>query len=136
MLSFFYDVLLLLYALCLLPKLLWERCFHGKYKESLKARLGMSLPKIEIPQGKKLLWIHAISMGETRAVIPLYQLLRQRHPDMLFAISSTTEAGHAEAKRCMPEAIAHFYLPFDFSWNMKRCIKELQPSYLLLVESD
>lgn len=136
MLSFFYDGLLFLYALCLLPKIIWERCVHGKYRETLKARLGLSLPKIEIPPGKKVVWIHAISMGETRAILPLYRLLCQRHPELLIVISSTTETGYAEAKRSLPEAALHFYLPFDFSWNMKRCVRRLHPSYLILVEAD
>ena len=134
--SLLYNGALLLYALCFLPKMLWQWCVRGKYHESFLARLGFALPQIEIPPGKKLLWIHAVSMGETRAVIPLYQLLRQSYPDLLIAISSTTETGHREAKRYMPEASAHFYLPFDFSWIMKKYIDHLRPSYLLLVESD
>jgi 3-deoxy-D-manno-octulosonic-acid transferase len=75
-------------------------------------------------------------MGETRAVIPFFRLLRKEYPDALIAISSTTETGHAEAKRSMPEAAAHFFLPLDFSWVVKRVMKRIHPNALILCESD
>jgi 3-deoxy-D-manno-octulosonic-acid transferase len=136
MLSFFYDVILVLYALCILPRFLWQWCILGKYRETLKQRFGFTLPQVNLFPGEKLLWIHAISMGETRAIIPLFYRLRTEFPHLKIVISSTTETGHAEAKRSMPEAAAHFFLPFDFSWNIKKFMRHLRPSYLLLVESD
>lgn len=136
MFSFLYHFILFIYALCLLPKVLWQWCVLGKYRETLRQRFGLVLPEVTLPPGKKLLWIHAISMGETRAVIPLFRLIRECYPDLYIVISSTTETGHAEAKRSMPQAEAHFFLPFDFSWIIKKFMRKLTPSYLILVESD
>src|SRR5690348_14595786 len=116
MLSFLYNCILFLYALCILPKFLWQWCIVGKYRESLKQRLGIVLPSITLAPGEKIFWIHAISMGETRAVIPLFHLLHKQFPDVKILLSSTTETGHEEAKRSLPEAASHFFLPFDFSW--------------------
>lgn len=136
MLSFLYNCALFLYAVCTLPKFLWQWCILGKYRETLKQRFGLKLPAITVSPEEKLLWIHAISMGETRAIIPLFRLIRLQYPDLKIVISSTTETGHAEAKRSMPEAACHFFLPFDFSWNVRKFMRHLRPSYLLLVESD
>ncbi len=136
MLNLLYDIILVLYALCILPRFLWQWCILGKYRETLKQRFGFTLPQVRVLPGEKLLWIHAISMGETRAIIPLFHRLRTEFPDLKIVISSTTETGHAEAKRSMPEAAAHFFLPFDFSWNIKKFMRHLRPTYLLLVESD
>jgi 3-deoxy-D-manno-octulosonic-acid transferase len=126
MLSFLYNCVLILYALCTLPKW-WGKGKYTRRKE---------LPRVSLQNGQKLLWIHAVSLGETRAVIPLYQQFRARFPDLKIVISSTTETGHAEAKKSMPDAACHFFLPFDLSWTMRKLLQQLRPSYLLLVESD
>ncbi|MFI5334976.1 MAG: 3-deoxy-D-manno-octulosonic acid transferase, partial [Chlamydiales bacterium] len=108
----------------------------GKYRETLKQRFGLKLPDVSLLPGEKLLWIHAVSMGETRAVIPLFRLIRAQFPHVKIVISTTTETGHAEARRSMPEAKSHFFLPFDFSWIIKKFMRHLRPSCLILVESD
>ena len=131
-----YNCVLFLYALGIIPKILWQRYMHGKYKGSLKARLGLTLPSIDQDSSKPLLWIHTISMGETRAAIPFFRLLRQRCPHFRIVISSTTDTGHAEAKRSMPEASAHFLLPLDFPWIVKKFLKFLNPLALIFVEGD
>jgi 3-deoxy-D-manno-octulosonic-acid transferase len=75
-------------------------------------------------------------MGETRAVIPLFRLIRKAYPNAAVIISSTTETGHAEAKRSMPDANAHFFLPLDFSWVIRRIMHQVKPNTLILCESD
>lgn len=136
MFSAIYNGAMLLFALLFLPKLLWQRIAHGKYKESFADRLGFRLPQFSPSEDQKVIWIHAISMGETRAIIPLYHLLRQNNPNAAVVISSTTETGHAEAKRSMPDANAHFYLPLDLSWIIRRLVKRVRPQILILCESD
>jgi 3-deoxy-D-manno-octulosonic-acid transferase len=136
MIKWVYNGALFLYALCILPKILWQRCVHGKYKESFKARLGLSLPSIDTTSTKPLIWIHTVSMGETRAAIPFFRLLRKHYPHMRIGISSTTQTGHAEAKRSMPEAEAHFFLPFDFPWTVRKFLEHLKPACLIFVEGD
>jgi len=108
----------------------------GKYRESLQARLGFSLPPVSWPKGAFVIWIHAVSIGETRAVLPLYRLLRKNYPQAVVIVSSTTETGHLEAKRNMQEASAHFFLPLDFSWIIRKVVRHFSPNQLILVESD
>jgi 3-deoxy-D-manno-octulosonic-acid transferase len=136
MFSFVYNLSLLLLALLMLPKLLWQWCVHGKYRQNLKARLGISLPSFTPQKGQEVIWIHAVSMGETRAVILLFRKIRAAYPNSAVLISTTTETGHAEAKRSMPEADAHFFLPIDFSWSIRSVMQHLQPTRLILCESD
>ena len=136
MFSLFYDFCLILFGIIALPKLLWQWGLLGKYRESLSARLGIALPTFSPKKGQKVIWIHSISMGETRAVIPLFRQIRKSHPEAAIVISTTTETGQAEAKRSMPEAHAHFFLPLDFSWVIRRVIDRIQPDMLILCESD
>ncbi len=134
MFSFFYDIALFILAIIALPKMLWQYVVKDKYRKGLGSHLGVKLPIF--PTDKKVIWIHAVSMGETRAVIPFFHLVRKKCPDALIAISSTTETGHAEARRSMPEAAAHFFLPLDFSWIIRRAMKTIHPDTLVLCESD
>lgn len=131
MFSLAYNFCLILFALFSLPKI-----FRGKYKNSWKERLGISLPEFSPKKGQKVIWIHSISMGETRAIIPLFRQIRETYPDAAVVISTTTETGQAEAKRSMPDAHAHFYLPLDFSWTIRRLLDQIKPTTLILCESD
>lgn len=136
MFSLIYNTILILLAILALPKLLWQWFILGKYRESLKERLGLTLPSFTPKEGQEVIWIHAVSMGETRAVIPLYRLIRKSYPEAAVVISTTTETGGSEAKRSMPDADAHFFLPLDFSWIIRRLFKQIRPTALILCESD
>lgn len=124
------NLVLILFGI---PWLLWQYAFRAKYRSSLKERLGLILPPAF---SKKVIWIHTVSMGETRAAASLYQALRKAYPDTPFVVSTTTETGQAEAKRSLPNADAYFYLPLDISWIVAKLICRLQPSVLILVEGD
>lgn len=134
--TFFYDLILLLLGLIALPKILWQWLRHGKYKESLKARLGLQLPSIHSVKTGPLIWMHMVSVGETRAASSLFEKLQQALPDARVVISSTTKTGHDEAKRTLRGADSYFFLPLDLSWIIKKVMKRLRPSVLILVESD
>lgn len=136
MFSIFYDLILFVLAILALPKLLWQWFVLGKYRESLRERLGITLPSFFPQKGQRVIWIHAVSMGETRAVIPLFHMIRRAYEDAAIVISTTTETGNAEAKRSMPEADAHFFLPLDFSWIIRKLFNRIRPSTLIMCESD
>ncbi len=132
MFSFFYDSCLTLLGLCAIPKLLFS---WSKYKGSILCRLGLKIPNLPL-SSDLVIWIHAVSAGETRASIALVNQLQKNFPHAQIVISNTTYTGHMEAKKSLPQAKVHFFLPLDFSWIMRRLVKRISPSMLLLVESD
>ncbi len=136
MMTLFYDFILFLLALFSLPKLLWGLIRYGKYRSSLLARLGIGLPDFSSKSDRLVVWIHSVSVGEAKAAAPLFKLIKTKYPEAQILVSSTTETGHGEAKRSMPGAAHYFFLPFDFSWIIKKTIKRLCPDALILVESD
>lgn len=136
MFSLFYNFCLFLLGILALPKLFWDYLVHKKYRQSLKSRLGYDLPPFSSPPSQPVIWIHNVSVGETRAIIPLYKKIQQEMPDATFIVSSVTETGHAEAKRSLATAKVHFYLPLDFSWIIKKVVKKYHPDLLLLVEGE
>ncbi|MBS0616106.1 MAG: 3-deoxy-D-manno-octulosonic acid transferase [Verrucomicrobia bacterium] len=116
-----YNTILLL----LLPLWLWKE----KKRARLAERIGLKLPSLPLAD----IWIHAVSMGETRAVITLVAELQKTHS---IVFSTTTETGLAAAQKLFPNIAGHFLLPIDFSWNIRRLRKKIQPNLLILVESD
>ena len=124
-----YNITIHLLALVYLPKLIYQRLRFGKYRHNLLYKLGLKLPK-PIQSKKPLIWIHACSLGETKAASTLASYF---HADLV--ISSTTETGHECAKKLLPHA-THVYLPFDFPWAIKRLFRRIKPDLLILVESD
>lgn len=121
-----YDFILHLYAL---------GAVLSKRRKNLGARLGKNFP--EIHKGKdRLVWIHAVSFGETKAIAPLIKLLRQSHPQLKILLSSATETGHNEGKKTIPEANWHVYLPFDFAYIIKPIVKRVAPDLVVLTETD
>ncbi|MBS0622861.1 MAG: 3-deoxy-D-manno-octulosonic acid transferase [Verrucomicrobia bacterium] len=80
-------------------------------------------------------WIHAVSLGEAKAVIPLVERLQEHDSKIRIVISSVTETGHAEVKRSMP-GVAAIYLPLDMRWLMERAVKKITPDLFLLSETD
>ena len=135
MLYFFYDFIQCVLLLLILPKILWQNVFYGKFKHCMASYLTLSLPQVAVKKGRVFL-IYAVSMGETRAAVSLFQQIKKKYPKDLFYILSRTETGHEEAKKSMKEADGHFLLPIDFSWSMKRFLKRLQPDVVILIESD
>lgn len=124
-----YNLLLILGSFFAIPKWLLQK----KYRGTILMRLGLRLPP---PSGKSSIWIHMVSMGETKIMAPIYKKLRQNYPEVPIFLSTTTTTGQAEAKRSLPNADAYFLLPLDFSWIMHRLVKRLKPQLLILSESD
>lgn len=125
-----YNLILLLGALGMMPKWLLQK----KYQGSLKQRLGFRLP----PKANTIptIWIHMVSVGEAKAITPIYLRLKEKYPTGAFYLSTTTKTGQEEIKRSFPEAFAHFYLPLDLSWIMKKLVNRLKPDLFVLSEGD
>lgn len=136
MFKFIYNLTLLLYTVVCFPKFLWEAVRHRKHRKSFLEKLGFKIPTFNLPADSIRIWVHSISMGETKAVAPLVEQIRKQMPQASIVISTTTETGLGEAKRSMPELNHYFYLPLDFSWTMKKLVQRIKPDLLILVESD
>lgn len=131
--TFLYDLTLYLLFILSFPKLLFDYLFKKKYRKSLFARIVPDVPK-EIK--KPLIWLHAVSMGETKALSTLVPHVRKAHPDAFIYVTTITETAQEEAKKRIPDADAIGFLPLDFSWIIRGFVQKLQPDLLILVEGD
>lgn len=134
-LTVFYELALWILALIMFPKMIYQMIMLKKYRKTFFKRFGYGFPTID-KAGRPLVWIHAISFGETKAVAPLVKKIKENFGNPIVLISSITETGHAEAKRIIPEADYHVFLPFDFYFIMKRIMKKAAPDWVFLCETD
>lgn len=135
LLPIIYDLLLIILALFASPIVLYRVIFKKKYRASFWQRLGFSFPVID-KGSRPLIWIHAVSVGETKAVSNLVKSIKKEWNNPIILISSVTETGHAEAKRCLSFADYHVYLPLDFRWLIGPIVRKVRPDFVILTESD
>lgn len=132
---FVYTLLLTLGFLALLPRFLFDAFRHGKYVAGFRQRLG-SLSEIE-SKGRPVVWIHCVSVGESQAARPLVRGLRQRFPEHVLVVSTTTLTGqNLAAELFKGEAAKVFYFPFDWRWTVRRALKAIKPFAVLIMETE
>jgi len=130
-----YSFLLTVGFLLLLPRFLLDALRHGKYVAGFRERLG-SLPSLA-NNGRPVVWLHCVSVGETQAARPLVQGIRQRFPDHLLVISTITLTGQTLARELFKsDATKIFYFPFDWRQTVRRTLRRIKPSVVLLVETE
>lgn len=130
-----YDGVLLLLGLAITPRVLYQMVFRRKYIDSLLLRTAGHFPAIN-KNGRPLVWVHAVSVGEIKAVTALIKVMRKRLDNPYILVTTVTETGQAEARRSLRDADLHMYLPLDFSWNVKRVFEKVKPDVVLLCETD
>lgn len=97
--------------------------------------MGLNFPHIKA-EGRFIIWIHAVSVGETKAIYSLLRILKKQHDNPYIIISSITETGHIEAKKSITCADLHIYLPFDLSWIIHPIVKSIRPNLVIISETD
>jgi 3-deoxy-D-manno-octulosonic-acid transferase len=128
-----YSLLLSLGLIVLIPYFLFQALAHGKYIAGLRQRLG-SLPPTN---GKPVIWLHCVSVGETQAARPLAQRVKQQFPHHALVVSTITLTGQKLARdvfRTQAESV--FYFPFDWRWSVRRALKKINPAAVLLMETE
>jgi len=131
----FYSLLLTVGSVLALPWFLWKGRSSGKYLRTFRERMGR-LPVYLNVDGDRSLWIHAVSVGEVLAARPLVPVLRERFPGHRIFLSTTTMTGNAVAKKSVRGIDGLFYAPLDFPHPVRRALEVLNPSLLVLVETE
>lgn len=136
MILFFYNLALFAAILVASPWWLWRMATTHKYREGLAARLGRVPNRLVTLRGQRpLVWIHAVSVGEVLSASRLVKSLDAALPNYCIIVSTTTRTGQALAReRFGPERV--FYCPLDLPWAVLDYCHALQPSLLVLVETE
>ncbi|MBF0621977.1 MAG: 3-deoxy-D-manno-octulosonic acid transferase [Magnetococcales bacterium] len=130
-----YNIVLTLVLIIGLP--FWiKRAYNPKYRGTIRRRLSLDLPTLRGSPDHPMIWIHAVSVGETLAARPLIQAIAHRFPDHRIALSTVTRTGQKIAREKILEADQTLYLPLDFSWMTARIVRQLRPSLVIIMETE
>lgn len=126
-----YSLLLRLLTLPIMAYTAWQghrQHAHGYFRQ----RMGL------YAQGGKAvdLWLHAASIGEVNALLPLVHLLKQQWPEKHILISTTTPTGGQVVQRQFGEDVSHAYLPIDWPGAVTRFIEHFCPSSAIIMETE
>jgi len=126
-----------LVVLALLPwallHLLWRARRQPAYLEHWGERFGR-FPQRN-PAGP-LIWLHAVSVGETRAAQPLVAALRARHPGHRILITHMTPTGRETSEAIFGDTVERCYLPYDTPWAMRRFLRCFRPVVGVIMETE
>jgi 3-deoxy-D-manno-octulosonic-acid transferase len=116
------------------PWWLWR---IGRYRIGLPERLGRVPDALRAAvAGKRVVWVHAVSVGEVLAVERLIAELRAAlGQGWVIAVSTTTATGQKIARERLPSSPV-FYFPLDFAFAVRAWLRALQPELMVLVESE
>jgi 3-deoxy-D-manno-octulosonic-acid transferase len=134
--SFLYSVALAVGMLASLPYWLFQMARHGKYRQGLAERLGWLPSRLRLPgKQERVIWVHAVSVGEVVTVAGLLEELQRRCPQHRIFVSTTTDTGQALARKRFGEENV-FYFPMDFAFAIRPYLQALRPQMVVIAETE
>jgi 3-deoxy-D-manno-octulosonic-acid transferase len=130
-----YSLALSLLFLALLPYFVYQAARHGKYAGSFTERLGW-LPESMRGDGRRTIWIHAVSVGEFVAATPLIERLKSNLPSNRIVVSTATLTGQRLARSHPNLFGCVFYFPFDWKFSVRRALARVNPSVVIILETE
>jgi 3-deoxy-D-manno-octulosonic-acid transferase len=112
--------------------LLWRARRQPEYRRHWAERLGM----IDLPDHRPLIWLHAVSVGETQAAKPLVQALLERHPDHALLLTHATPTGRATGAEIFGDRVMQAYLPYDLPWLVGTFLDRARPRVGIFMETE
>ncbi len=87
-------------------------------------------------RGRKVIWFHAASVGEVKALSVIIPQVRRNHPEYELVVSTLTKTGKADAEKILKGAGLVFFVPVDLKRFVRRTIRRIKPVALILVETE
>jgi 3-deoxy-D-manno-octulosonic-acid transferase len=132
-----YNVLCLLAFPGVLSYFILRSLLTGKYRKNLGPRLGLGLRDRVKTINRRVIWVHALSVGEVLLAVPLVYSLREQFPEYELFFTTASETGQQVARQRLASLNCPFYyLPLDLWWIVRRAVKNIGASLFVLVETD
>ncbi len=120
-------------VLPLLPLRLWWRSQREpRYRERIGERFGFYRGSVARP----VYWIHAVSVGETRAAVPLVQRLKADYPEATIVVTNMTATGRETAETLFGDRVARTWLPYDVPFAVRAFYAHFRPAAGFLLETE
>ncbi|MBI5627255.1 MAG: lipid IV(A) 3-deoxy-D-manno-octulosonic acid transferase [Nitrosomonadales bacterium] len=129
---FFYTVVLWLLLPYIFLRLLWRARKQPEYLRHVGERFGF----YSIRSDKPVIWLHAVSVGETRATQSLVTRLCATYPGHQILLTHTTPTGRAAGEQLYGNSVLRVYLPYDYPFAVNNFLRHFRPQLGILMETE
>ncbi|MBL4583019.1 MAG: lipid IV(A) 3-deoxy-D-manno-octulosonic acid transferase [Pseudomonadales bacterium] len=125
----------LFFYLCL-PLIFTRLLLRSRHAPAYRRRLAQRLGYVTNAPKPGGIWIHAVSVGETLAAVPLVKRLQRDYPDLPIAITTMTPTGSEQVRKNFSDTVFHTYIPYDVPTAVRRLLSSIKPQLLLVMETE
>jgi len=129
--QFIYSQLIRLALPLILLRVWWRGRRAPALRQDWRHRLGM----VPVLPGR-VIWVHAVSVGETVAAGPLVRRLLARDPGATILMTAMTHTGLAQARRMFGDRVRYAYAPYDTPGSIRRFLNRARPRILVIMETE
>lgn len=112
--------------------LLWRARRQPEYLKHVGERFGL----YAVHSDRPVIWLHTVSVGETRAAASLVKRLRENYPDHQLLLTHTTPTGREASEQLYGEDVLRVYLPYDYPFAVRRFRRHFRPRIGVLLETE
>ncbi len=101
------------------------------YFDRLSQRFGYGFPRHD-----QCIWVHAVSVGEVQAAVPLINSLLERYPEQRLIVTTVTPTGAARVSALFGDDVQHCYIPFEFPHAIRNFFASIKPRAAMIMETE
>lgn len=120
----------------LTPVILYRLAIRGLRAPAYFARWRERFGFFPAPPMENSIWVHAVSVGEFNAAIPLVRALMKRFPESPFVITTVTPTGSDRVVQVFGDEVFHVYLPYDLPAAVRRFLRRVRPALGVVMETE
>jgi 3-deoxy-D-manno-octulosonic-acid transferase len=129
---FLYTLTLWLLLPFVFVRLVWRARKQPEYLQHIGERFGF----YSNHSNKPVIWLHAVSVGETRATHSLVTRLSTHYPDHQILLTHTTPTGRAASEQLYGDSVLRVYLPYDYPFAVRKFLRHFRPQLGILMETE
>ena len=132
-LRFIYNFFIYLVLPFVIIRLYFRSIRQPQYRSRVRERFGY-IPDLDLDH--RIIWIHAVSVGEVYAAKPLIQLIQRQYPDFLLLLTTMTSTGARIVEQQFGDSVCHLFVPYDLPGAIRRFIHCIKPELLIVIETE
>jgi len=101
------------------------------YRDRVHQRFGIGFPQLD-----RCIWIHAVSVGEVQAAVPLIRAISRRFPNHRMLVTTVTPTGAERVEALFGDSVSHCYIPLEMPIAVDRFFKSVKPDLALIMETE
>ncbi|HEY8010760.1 MAG TPA: lipid IV(A) 3-deoxy-D-manno-octulosonic acid transferase [Rudaea sp.] len=129
---FIYTLTMYLLTPAILYRLAARGFHYREYFERWRERFGF----VKDTGKRESIWLHAVSMGEVNAALPLIDALMRRYHGATFVITTVTPTGSERVRRVYGDRVMNVYLPYDLPASIRRFLDRIRPRLAVIMETE